>query len=88
MPDFLLGSYATADMFDGSEAGTAKRNAYFTGFPGKPQTQSEAFGKALAQLKAEGAKKVGTVGFCWGWKTIVTSSAVNDFDCIASVHPS
>jgi dienelactone hydrolase len=88
MPDFLLGSYATPDMFSGSPEGTAKRDAYLSGFPGKPQTQSEAFGQVLQQLKAEGARKVGVVGFCWGWKAIVTSSAVNQFDCVAACHPS
>lgn len=88
MPDFLHGSYATADMFDGSDAGTAKRDKYFSGFPGKADTQSEQIGKALEELKAAGYKSVGTVGYCWGWKATVTSSCVNDFAAIASAHPS
>lgn len=88
MPDFLVGQYATPDMFDGSEEGTKKRDAYLAGFPAKPQSQSEAFGKVVKQLRADGYSKVGAVGFCWGWKAIVTSSAVKDLDCVASCHPS
>lgn len=88
MPDFLHGSYATADMFDGSEAGTIKMKKYFGGFPAAADSQSEQIGKALKDLKEQGYKSVGTVGYCWGWKATVLSSCVNDFSAIATVHPS
>ncbi|GMK54697.1 hypothetical protein CspeluHIS016_0112830 [Cutaneotrichosporon spelunceum] len=87
MPDFLLGKYATADMFDGSEAGAAKAAAYFQGFPAVPQTQSPQISKALGELRTKHAK-VGAVCFCWGWKAAATSADVNDFTAIASPHPS
>jgi dienelactone hydrolase len=87
MPDFLQGSYATADMFSGTPEGNAKRDKYFSGFPGVPTSQSDQIGAALAEVKAK-YPKVGTVGYCWGWKATTTAKDVNDFTAIATCHPS
>ncbi|BEI80220.1 hypothetical protein CcaverHIS002_0107490 [Cutaneotrichosporon cavernicola] len=87
MPDLLHGDYATPDMFDGSAEGAAKAAKYFQGFPAVPQTQSTQIGASLAELKVT-HDKVGTVGYCWGWKATTTSVDVNDFTAIASCHPS
>lgn len=87
MPDFLKGSYATPQMFDGSDEGTKLKVAYFSGFPGKPDTQDAAIGAALADLKAKHGP-VGTVGYCWGWKATMDCKTHNDFAAIAACHPS
>lgn len=88
MPDYLLGSYATADMFDGSEAAKEKLNKYFGAYPGKATSQSAKIAETLKALKTAGYSKVGTAGYCWGWKATVVSEAVNDFAAIAAFHPS
>lgn len=87
MPDFLHGSYATADMFGGTPEGEKKKMEYFSKFPGVPSSQSEQIGKALAEVKAK-HPSVGTVGYCWGWKATVTAKDVNEFKAIATCHPS
>ena len=87
MPDFLLGNYATADTFSGSEEGNKKKEAFFSGFPGAFSTQSEAVSKVVSALKCEGVK-IGSVGACWGYKVIVLSKGSNHFQAIAGIHPS
>ncbi|TFK57569.1 hypothetical protein OE88DRAFT_1620274 [Heliocybe sulcata] len=41
------------------------------------------------QLKADGAKKVGAFGFCWGGKVNILAGSVVDtpLDAVAAVHP-
>lgn len=75
-------------MFSGTPEGNAARDKLFSGFPGIPASQSEQIGKALDGLKAQGYAKVGTAGFCWGWKAIVTAEKVNEFDAVSAAHPS
>ncbi|TXT11041.1 hypothetical protein VHUM_01792 [Vanrija humicola] len=75
-------------MFSGTPEGNAKRDALFSGFPGIPSSQSEQIGAALDGLKTQGYASVGTAGFCWGWKAIVTAAKVNEFAAVSAAHPS
>lgn len=87
MPDLLHGSYCTPDMFSGTPEGDAKKNKYFSDFPGIPHSQSDQIGAALAELKAK-YPSVGTVNYCWGWKATALAKDVNKFTAIAACHPS
>ncbi|OBZ79658.1 putative AIM2 family protein C30D10.14 [Grifola frondosa] len=66
----------------------AKLQAFFGG-PAKPQ---DAVGRLLTvgkALKSDGAKFVGTFGFCWGGKVTILagSDAATPFDAVAATHP-
>lgn len=87
MPDFCKGTYCTPDMFDGSEAGTKKKEAFFAGFPGAITTQAEPVAKIITALKGKHAK-LGAVGYCWGYKVLVTSPEIKGIDALAGAHPS
>lgn len=52
--------------------------------------QSKPVGQWINLLKEEQKfKKVGAVGYCWGYKVVVTSEGTRDvFDAIAGPHPS
>ncbi|AAW45144.2 conserved hypothetical protein [Cryptococcus deneoformans JEC21] len=86
MPDFLVGNYATPEMFKpGNEEMKAE---YFSKFPGACGSQSEPVAKAINGLKAAGHNKVAVIGYCWGYKTAVLSEAgLAEADAFISVHP-
>ena len=70
--------------------GNKKRSDYFAGFPGAVHTQAKPAGEWLKLLKEEKKyKKVGAVGYCWGYKVSVTADHAREvLDAIASPHPS
>lgn len=70
--------------------GNKKRNDYFAGFPGAVHTQAKPAGEWLKLLKEEKKyKKVGAVGYCWGYKVAVTADHAREvLDAIATPHPS
>ncbi|OXG39112.1 hypothetical protein J010_07070 [Cryptococcus neoformans] len=85
MPDFLVGNYATPEMFKpGNEA---KKAEYFSKFPGACGTQSEPVAKAINSLKEAGHNKVAVAGYCWGYKAAVLSEGLAKADALISVHP-
>jgi hypothetical protein len=67
--------------------GNKKKEAFFSAFPGAIPTQSAPVAKAVKALK-EKYSKVGGVGYCWGYKVIVTSEGIAEFDAVAGAHPS
>lgn len=89
MPDVLDGHYANGAMFDGTPEAPTRLQAYIKG-AGQPDSerQSAQISGALAELKKQGYKSVGTVGFCWGWKAIISAKDVNQFSAVAACHPS
>jgi len=70
--------------------GNKKRSDFFAGFPGAVHTQAKPAGEWLKLLKEEKKyKKVGAVGYCWGYKVSVTADHAREvLDAIASPHPS
>jgi len=86
MPDFLVGKYATPNMFDGSEEGNKARNEFFSGFPGAIDSQLEPVRKTISSVKTSD-NTVGVVGYCWGYKVLVKSDS-KDYAALAGAHPS
>jgi dienelactone hydrolase len=72
------------------DRGNKKRTEFFEKFPGAVHTQSKPVGEWLKLLKEEkGFKKIGAVGYCWGYKVAITAEGARDvFDAIATPHPS
>jgi dienelactone hydrolase len=70
--------------------GNKKRSDYFAGFPGAVHTQAKPAGEWLKLLKEEKKyKKIGAVGYCWGYKVAVTADHAREvLDAIATPHPS
>ncbi|TYJ58781.1 hypothetical protein B9479_000617 [Cryptococcus floricola] len=85
MPDFLVGKYATPELF-GPDA-EAKRNEYFSQFPGAIPTQSKPLADSIAALKAAGHSRVAILGACWGYKAAVITEGLAGVDVFLAVHP-
>jgi len=104
MPDFLVGDYASADMFSGTEEwvielserstsranprANKKKTEWFSKFPGAIPSQSGPVAKLAKEIKAKSGGKLGSIGACWGYKVIVESEGAGEFDAIAGIHPS
>ncbi|ORY29567.1 Alpha/Beta hydrolase protein [Naematelia encephala] len=85
MPDFLVGKYATAELF--APGHEAERDAYFSGFPGSLPSQSKPVADVAKYLKAKHSA-VGVIGTCWGYKAVILSEGVGEFEALAGIHPS
>jgi dienelactone hydrolase len=62
--------------------------AYFSNFPGAIPTQHEPVAKAISYLSENGAKNVGAVGYCWGYKVLASMPGTEKLAAIAGCHPS
>ncbi|RSH94412.1 hypothetical protein EHS25_004215 [Saitozyma podzolica] len=85
MPDFMKGEVAAPDMFSGTPEGNAKKEKFFAGFPGGISSQSKPVADVAAALSKY---KLGGIGFCWGYKVLVTSEGSGSFKALAGAHPS
>ncbi|KAK4689171.1 hypothetical protein P7C73_g920, partial [Tremellales sp. Uapishka_1] len=90
MPDFMDGAVANGAWFspDATPEQTEAKGKFFGSFPGSISSQHAPFGKVVEALKSAGAEKVGAVGYCWGYKVIVSSPAVKELGATAGAHPS
>ncbi|WWC87499.1 uncharacterized protein L201_002389 [Kwoniella dendrophila CBS 6074] len=87
MPDFLLGDYTTAEHF--APGNEEKRNAYFSKFPGKVDTQTEPYIKYIQSLKSSNKyDKIISIGYCWGYKVIFNGQKNAKVDALIGCHPS
>jgi len=88
MPDFLVGQYASPEMFSGTPEANEKRTAFFSQFPGAVPSQAKPVGDAIRELKSQGYSKIGSVGYCWGWKATMVADEIEGLSAIAGCHPS
>ncbi|ODN81121.1 hypothetical protein L202_03214 [Cryptococcus amylolentus CBS 6039] len=85
MPDFLVGKYATPELFGpGAEA---KKQEYISQFPAAIPTQSKPLADSIAALKAAGHSRVAILGACWGYKAAVITEGLPGVDVFLAVHP-
>jgi hypothetical protein len=65
--------------------GNAKKEKFFAGFPGGISSQSKPVADVAAALSKY---QLGGIGFCWGYKVLVTSEGSGSFKALAGAHPS
>jgi dienelactone hydrolase len=89
MPDFFAPSDPwPLDKFPPGTDEEKKKLQEFFGGPANPAKSVEKLQKVAKQLRADGATKVGTFGFCWGGKvTILAGSGETPVDAVAATHP-
>jgi len=90
MPDFFEpGEPWPADRFPPQTDEDKVKLQQFFGGVANPQQSVQKLLEVGKALKSEGAKFVGTFGFCWGGKvTILAGSAASTpFDAVSAIHP-
>jgi len=87
MPDFLKGQPWPVDKFPpGSIADKAALQVYF-GTTANPAFTLPYITAVGAELKKDGATKIGILGFCWGGKCAFKAGGEDWVDAVATVHP-
>ncbi|ETW87682.1 hypothetical protein HETIRDRAFT_424395 [Heterobasidion irregulare TC 32-1] len=90
MPDFFEPSapWDAARHPPKTDADRAALQAFFGG-PARPQDAVPKLARVGAALRADGARRVGAYGLCWGGKVVILAGGAKDtvLDSVAAVHP-
>ncbi|CUA72478.1 putative AIM2 family protein C30D10,14 [Schizosaccharomyces pombe 972h-] [Rhizoctonia solani] len=86
-PDFLDGQpWDHTDFPPKSDQSKKKFQEFLAGVASVTERVKNV-GELADQLRADGAKFVGTVGFCWGAKVVTVAGGTGKTDAVVAIHP-
>ncbi|CAE6363749.1 unnamed protein product [Rhizoctonia solani] len=86
-PDFFDGQPWDSNNFPPKTDESKQKLQEFFGGIANVTERVKNVGELADQLRADGAKFVGTVGFCWGGKVVTVAAGTGKTDAAVSIHP-
>ncbi|KAH7340511.1 alpha/beta-hydrolase [Rhizoctonia solani] len=86
-PDFFDGKPWDNNDFPPKTDESKQKLQEFFGGVAKVEERVKNVGELADQLRADGAKFVGAIGFCWGAKVVTVAASTGKIDGVASIHP-
>ncbi|KAG9122574.1 hypothetical protein FRC07_000988 [Ceratobasidium sp. 392] len=86
-PDFFDDKPWPNEAFPPRNEEEGKKLQEFFGTTANLKDCVEQMGKTADKLRSEGAKHVGTIGFCWGGKLSTVGATTGKTDAAVAIHP-